>query len=95
MPGTSKTIINKQPSEKLLLGMDFSATLSSTDVLSTPTITVDIAGLTIDTITIVGQKVNFFVSGGVDGQNYRINVVVNVSTGEILEGDGILKVRDL
>lgn len=91
---TSLVVIEKQPSETLILAMDFSSwlddeTLTLVEVSSSPT------GLTIEDEVVSGQTVEMTVSGGTNGQNYRVQVTVTTSEGETLVGDGLLKVRGI
>lgn len=93
---TSKTVIEKQSGETLNLSMDFTNYVASSDVtLSSPSVSSNPSGLTISTPSVSGKSVNFTVSGGTNGINYRLEVTVNVSDSEILIGDGILKIRNI
>jgi hypothetical protein len=91
---TSETIIEKQPSEKLFVGVDFNPWLTGSSTISNPTIVYTSGELSISNITIDGDIVEFFIASGIAGKNYRIEVTVDVSNGEILTADGILQVRD-
>lgn len=94
MSVTSHTVIDKQPGETLNVSMDFSNYVSGSDItLSSPVLTSSPSGLTCGSPAVSGQSITFTVSGGTDGQNYRLQVTVDTSDSEVLIGDGILKVR--
>lgn len=93
---TSHTIIEKQPSESLNCSMDFANYVSGSSItISSPSVTASPAGLTLGSPSVDGQTVEFTVSGGTDGQNYRIQCTITTSDSETLVGDGILKVRGI
>jgi hypothetical protein len=95
MPMVSNNTITKQPTDKLWCGMRFTPwMLNTTDELSSPLVTYDPnEDLTVTNVTVSGTDILFFIAGGLDGKNYRFQVKVNVNNGEILVGDGLLKVR--
>lgn len=94
---TSDDILVKQPGETRQFSMDFSALMSTdetinsvTDIDSTP------SGLTI-TDAAVGsdnQSVTMWIADGTHLKIYRIQVTVETDAGQILVGDGKLKVLD-
>ncbi len=94
MPVTSKIPIYKQPGEKVRIGMDFSNILQSSEVISSPSVETSPAGLTISSVTTSGNIILMFAEGGSHGCDYRFEVSVNSDSGEELEADGILRVRD-
>jgi len=90
----SKTVITKQPSEKIKCAMDFTNWLSGSETINTPVVTfTPNEDLTISAEAISGSTVEFFVEGGLEGKSYRIAVVVASTSGEDFEADGLLKVR--
>lgn len=98
-PLTSSTIVYKQPTETLRLGVDFSPWIASADILSSPSVTSlkiggGSSGLTITSITVATQNINFTVASGIVGR-HRIEVGVTVSDGQVLEADGILIISDI
>ncbi len=93
----------KQPTETRTFSIDFSALLASGESIKSsgpaPVVTSQFAGgattdLTIGTPAVVGNTVEFTIAGGTDCERYRIECLITTSSGQILEGDGILKVRD-
>lgn len=96
---TSKDVIFKQPTETIDCAMDFSNWVGTGITLSNPTVSSEKYGgatsdLTISSVTVVGQTVEMTIAGGTDEERYRIEVEVDTSSGEHLEGDGILHVTD-
>jgi len=95
MPLTSLVVIEKQPSETLILAMDFSSWIDSDVTLTLDEVISSPDGLTIVDEVVSGQTVRMAVSEGDSGQNYRVQVTVTTSEAETLVGDGLLKVRGI
>lgn len=91
----------KQPSEIRKYSMDFSALLASDELIDSiysiaaaaqdSSITDD---LVISDEEIDGSSIIFWVSGGTANQRYKITIIVSVDSGQRLEGDGILYIKD-
>jgi len=83
--------------------MDFSALLAAGETLSSVSSISQAArgnvqgaaSLNIGAGSTSGSKVQFRISGGTNGEDYKITVVVTTSQGNTLEGEGWLYVRDL
>ena len=108
MPTSSSKVI-KQPSESILYTFDFTPLLATDETISaissfTEETTSDLtiastsvlaAAVEVDGVTIaIGKGVQGRISGGTDGWDYRIEVVVTTSDSNTREMDGILQVRD-
>lgn len=100
---TADQTVEKQPSERRQVTMDFSAKMSALDtieasspapVMTSERICGKVTDLTIETPVISGQTLVMWITGGTSGQRYRVEGLITTSTGAILEGDGILKVGD-
>ena len=92
---TAPPRLTKQPGETLKMAMDFVNLLSSGESLATPTtVAFDSTTITASTGTISGTQVQFVVSGGTDGQAYRVQVTSVTSTSNTRQADGMLDVRD-
>jgi len=92
--------LKKQPAESRLYTMDFRNLCSGDEAIASVTsVTADLVTspvLTIATATIpTARKIQFRVSGGLDGTTYHITARVVTDAGNTLEGDGDLKVEDL
>jgi len=103
MSSTADETAVKQPSEKRMFTMDFSAKMNTAETIEattpapavTSTMSCDgVSDLTITDINITGQLVTMLIAGGTSGIRYRIAVVITTNLGYILEGDGILKVSN-
>jgi hypothetical protein len=94
----------KQPSEKRKFSMDFSSVLATSETISSITsvtsekldgttsdLTIPAAG---ESNTISGSSILMWVEGGTHGMSYRVEVKITTSAGQIVEGDGILRVTD-
>jgi hypothetical protein len=91
---TSNTLIEKRPIEKLFVGFDFTPWIVDESTISNPILTYNSGDLIISNINTNGSFVDFFVESGVSGKNYRIEISVVSTSGEILAANGILQVRD-
>ena len=91
----------KQPSETRTYAMDFANLMSASEFISTVSIVgsgtrcEDTSSLTITDIATSGlQAMKMTIAGGTNAQAYRIEVKVTTSNSQILEGDGILQIKD-
>jgi hypothetical protein len=104
---TANQELCKQPAEKRKFGMEFAAlmdtssgeVISSIDGITSETISGGTSDLTITSPAIANgvatsSKVELWIAGGTAGLKYRIEILVTTSGGQILEGDGLLKVTD-
>jgi hypothetical protein len=104
----SKITITKQPGETRLLSMDFSNKMVTAEIISSidsisqiladGRLTTD---LTFSGQVISGQIAQFLVSGGdipdrddINECDYKVTATVTTDAGQILENDGILKVKE-
>jgi len=83
----------KQPGDKLDYDIDFNEWLSSSDSLDSVDVTAD-TGITIVNSTIVGSVVKVWISGGTDGEIYKITVKVITVEGRIKEQEFKIKVKE-
>lgn len=104
----SKIIISKQPGETRLVSMDFSNKMVATEtIVSIDSVTQSLAngGATTDLVfsgeTVSDQTAQFLVSGGdiparadIPECDYKVTVTVTTSLSQVLENDGILKVKE-
>lgn len=86
----------KQPGESLLFSMDFSHILESGETISGVTgVTSNPVGtITISAPTSSPSIVQFRISGGVDGEDYQIQVEITTNFANTRNGDGILRIRE-
>lgn len=96
------TVLNKQPAEDKLFDFDFSGKMRDGDsITSVGSVTQEKLGLvsnsadlTLGSTAQSGQTGQVRISGGTDGEQYKIEMVVTTTDGDTLEGEGILTVRD-
>lgn len=94
---TAPQLLTKQPGETKKFSMDFSNWVAVGVTLSSPLIESELVGggtsdLTITSLQISGQQVLFMVAGGTQAKSYIIQVTVTTNEGEVLQGDGMLRV---
>lgn len=87
----------KQPSENRLYTMEFSGNMAESETITgVNSVTVTPAGLTLSgSASFSGTQVTQRILGGVDGVLYKVTFIVTTSAGNILEGEGFLRVQDL
>lgn len=104
-----KQVLTKQPAESLLYGVSFAPLLDSGETISSVTSVTEATGdLTIASEAVnaatftdidgntvaIGEGVQFRVSGGTDGEQYRLEIIVATSSSNTREVDCLLNVRD-
>ncbi len=104
----SKITINKQPGETRLVSMDFSNKMATAEtIVSIDNVTQSladgsaIADLIFSGQTINGQIAQFLVAGGsipdradIQQCDYKVTVTITTDAAQILENDGILKIKE-
>ena len=89
-------ILEKQPSETRLMTMDFSASMSSGEIVSSlDSTTTTPVGVTFGTVTLGTKSVSVLISGGTDKKKYKIQFIVTTSLGQVLENEGYLQIKEL
>jgi hypothetical protein len=101
-PDTGLDALVKQPAESRIYSMDFANILNGSDILSIAGIaavglnaTASSNPVTLSQQRVNGTLVSVRIAGGSHGGNYRLTVTVNDSNSSVLNGDGILYVREL
>ena len=103
MSVTANQRLCKQPAEKRQFTMDFTNILGTEELITQiTTVSSEKEGgyLTDLSITSTGiatgsKKVTMFIESGTLGNTYRIETLVTTDASQILEGDGILFIRDM
>lgn len=92
----AQTLI-KQPGESRLYSMDFSGLLAAGETLASVDSVVDSpVGVTFDGSPVAsGVYAQQRISGGTSGIKYKVTMTVTTSAGNVLEGEGVLQVKDL
>ena len=80
--------------------MDFSnrmttgETISSIDYVTSEKRGGELTDLVITNEAISGQTVEFWIAGGSACNSYRVEVKITTNLGQILEGNGLMRVED-
>lgn len=86
----------KQPREIVDFDIDYSTVLSGrTDTLSTKTVEVSPAGLTIVSSTITGNKIKVIVSLGTTGVTYKVTTLATTTAGLVYEDEVNILVEEV
>lgn len=86
----------KQPGDGLDFNVRFDRWLPGDDTITTVEAVVDVpTELNIDSLQYNGQTVTVWLSGGLDGKNYKVTVTVATAAGRIKETEFRLRVREL
>jgi hypothetical protein len=99
---TAPEVICKQPSEDRQYAMDFTNVLATDEVIASVTsLSVTLRGGGVSDLTVYNEvkssdslSVLFWAKEGTNNTTHRIEIVVLTSTGQTIEGDGLLSVRD-
>lgn len=86
---------SKTPSEVIDVSFDFRLTDAlEDDPLASATVTEPTGGVTLGSATVSGTRVNCRVSGGTDGDQYRLKVLATTTGGQKFQGDVLLDVDE-
>jgi hypothetical protein len=101
-PDTGLRVLIKQPSESRIYKMNFSDLMGDSPLVSVSSLDSESqenvpgsANVDLGAASIVGPRVQFNIAGGIDGEDYKITVRVTDGDGNLIEGEGMLYVRDL
>lgn len=90
----------KQPADSVDYDIDYSQWLTETDGLSEdnePEVTVTPDDLTVESVTrdYDNHRVKVWLSGGTDGERYKVEVTTHTAEGRIREDEFFLIVREV
>jgi hypothetical protein len=89
----------KQPAESRVFSMNFAAMLAAGETLAGVTSVTYTGGDALLTLSgpaaYSGAVAQQRILGGTDGMEYKVTFIVTTSQGNILEGEGVLQVRNL
>lgn len=88
-----------QPADEWDYDIDYSRWLTASDGLSetvAPVVTVEPAGLEVESVTrdYDNRRVKVWLSGGVDGQRYKVEVTTRTREGRVRQDEFFVIVRD-
>lgn len=93
----------KKETETRHFSMDFANLMATGETIEAsspaPVVTSERLGggssdLTITSVAISGQTITFTIADGTNGNRYRVYVVITTSADQVLDGDGVLVVRN-
>lgn len=87
--------VTKQPGETESYSVSYEDALTLGDYATSTTITSTPTGLTIAPPIVTTNRVRMFVSGGVSGTSYKVEVTTTTADGRILEDEFTIKVKEL
>lgn len=88
-------LFQKQPADQLDYDLDFSDWLTEDDTINGADAVSSVPEeLAIESVSVSGQTVKVWVSGGVDGSTYKITTTVTTALGRIKELDFKIRVKD-
>lgn len=86
---------SKQPIEVQDYDIDFNEYLTSqSDTADSFVVTAD-TGITIQNTSLAAGVVKVYVSGGVDGEQYKVSATVTTTGGRVRQGDILIRVKEL
>lgn len=84
----------KQPVEVQDYDIDFTDYLTSqSDTASTHVVTAE-TGITVVSSNLTAGVVKVFVSGGIDGKQYKVSASITTAGGRVKQGDILIRVRE-
>jgi hypothetical protein len=93
------TTVIKQPSESRLFTMEFAALLADgetvTGITSVTVAPVTASPLTASGNTFAGTQIQFRLAGGLETTRYKVTAIITTSSGNTLEGEGLVQCDQL
>lgn len=100
-PDTGLAVLTKQPLETKVFRIDFGNMLRGELLSSVSSVTATAQGkvagaaaITPSSLSVSGRFVLFTMTGGTDGEHYKVTATVVSTSGQTLEADGMLYVSD-
>jgi hypothetical protein len=88
-------LFQKQPADQLDYDLEFSDWLTSGDTINGATAVSDVpTELIIQSVSVSGQIVKVWISGGVTGSTYKVTATVTTAQGRIKELDFKIRVKE-
>lgn len=85
----------KQPEEVESYSIDYSKDLTQGDNVKSAVITVTPTGLTVRSHVVKDPKVRIWLSGGVNGESYKVTCTVTTEDGRVLQDEFRVKIKDI
>ena len=87
--------VTQQPAERLSYTIDYGEFLTDGDNVQTAAAAADDPELIVNTVTVVDPRVRFWVTGGINGKQYKVTVDVTTADGRILQDEVIFKIKEV
>lgn len=97
---TSSNNLVKQVQETRTYSMDFAnlmasdETITSIDSVASELRGGDSSDLVLTGETIVGQTITVIIASGTRSHTYRVEITISTSGGQVLQGDGLLRISN-
>ena len=85
---------SKQPGETLDYDFDFTDWMPTGDAIASSVVTAE-SGVTLGTKISTDTVIKQFISGGTDGQKYKVTCKITTNDGRIKELELMLKIKEL
>jgi len=85
----------KQPVEVIDYDIDYSEWLTPGDNVESAAVTVEPAGLTIESTFINDPRVKIWVSGGSNGTQYKLTITTTTADGRVKQDEFKIRVKDV
>ncbi len=86
---------NKQPAEVVDYDIDYSEWLTAGDNVQSAAVVVSPAGLTVESVFVNDPRVKLWLSGGTDGQRYKLTVTTTTADGRVKQDEFSVRVKDV
>jgi hypothetical protein len=88
--------VEKQPDERRQYAFGYAEAMISGDSLAQAILKeVSPAGITVDTVSIDGSNVLFWVESGVPGERYWVTITATTNAGEVFEDELLIRVSEI
>lgn len=84
----------KQPVDVIDYDIDYSQWLTAGDNVESSIVSVVPEGLLVDSIFINDPKIKIWVSGGLNGANYKLTVTTTTADGRVKQDEFKIRVKD-
>lgn len=85
----------KQPVEVKDFDIDYSEWLTAGDNVESVTVVVTPTGLTVESVFVNDPRAKVWLSGGVDGTQYKLSVTMTSADGRVKQDEFKIKVKDV
>jgi hypothetical protein len=87
--------VEKQPVERQSYTINYEQALTDGDNVISATTSVAPSGLTVESPSVYDPRVKFWVSGGLSGITYKVQVTTTTEDGRVFQDELYFKVREI